>query len=102
LIPAAKRGGGKRRVDMRAVVNGVMHVLSTGCRWRYLPREFPSRSTVKRYFCPWNWDGTRDRLHHAGYFGLRAAFDNCVDIRAMTDAEAARRIKPIESMSSLN
>jgi transposase len=58
LIPAAKRGGGKRRVDMRAVVNGVMHVLSTGCRWRYLPKEFPSRSTVNRYFCPCNWDGT--------------------------------------------
>ncbi len=24
LIPPAKRGGGKRRVDMREVVNGVM------------------------------------------------------------------------------
>ena len=29
LIPPAKRGGGKRRVDMREVVNGVMYVLST-------------------------------------------------------------------------
>jgi transposase len=32
LIPPAKRGGGKRRVDMRQVVNGVMYVLSTGCQ----------------------------------------------------------------------
>jgi Putative transposase of IS4/5 family (DUF4096) len=27
LIPPAKRGGGKRRVDMRQVVNGVMYVM---------------------------------------------------------------------------
>jgi hypothetical protein len=27
LIPPAKRGGGKRRVDVRQVVNGVMYVM---------------------------------------------------------------------------
>jgi transposase len=31
LIPPSRRGGGKRTVDMREVVNGVMYVLSTGC-----------------------------------------------------------------------
>ena len=35
LIPPAKRGEGKRRVDMRQVVNGVMYVLSTGCQWGF-------------------------------------------------------------------
>jgi transposase len=44
LIPSAKRGGGKRRVDMRAVMNGVMYVLSTGCQWRYIPKDLPPRS----------------------------------------------------------
>ena len=34
LIPPAKRGGGKRTVDLREVVNGLMYVLSTGCQWR--------------------------------------------------------------------
>jgi hypothetical protein len=29
LIPPAKRGGGKRTVNVREVVNGVMYVLST-------------------------------------------------------------------------
>ena len=33
-IPPGKRGGGKRRVNMREVVNGVMYILSTGCQWR--------------------------------------------------------------------
>ena len=30
LIPRAKRGGGKRRVNIREVINGVMYILSTG------------------------------------------------------------------------
>ena len=37
LIPPAKRGGRKREVNVREVVNGIMYVLSTGCQWRYAP-----------------------------------------------------------------
>ena len=33
LIPPAKRGGDKRTVIMREVVNGLMYILSTGCQW---------------------------------------------------------------------
>jgi Putative transposase of IS4/5 family (DUF4096) len=36
LIPPPKPGGGKRRTDMRAVMNAVMYILSTGCQWRLL------------------------------------------------------------------
>jgi len=32
LIPPGKTGGGKRTVIMREVVNGLMYILSTGCR----------------------------------------------------------------------
>jgi transposase len=46
LIPSAKKGGNKRRVDGRAVVNGVMYVVSTGCQWRSIPKDRPPRSTV--------------------------------------------------------
>ena len=31
-IPPAKRGGRKREVDVRAVLDGVLFVLSTGCQ----------------------------------------------------------------------
>jgi transposase len=55
FIPPAKSGGGKRRTDMRAVMNGVMYILSTGCQWRYLPKDFPPRSTVHNYFIWWQW-----------------------------------------------
>src|SRR3990172_168673 len=71
LIPPAKRGGNKRTVDERAVVNGVMFILSTGCQWASLPKDLPPRSTVNDYFLRWGHDGTLDRIHHALYVKCR-------------------------------
>ena len=65
LIAPAKRGGNKRTVDVREVVNGLMYVLSTGCQWRAIPKDLPPRSTVHDYFDLWAWDGTLDPIHHA-------------------------------------
>lgn len=67
LVPPAKPGGGKRRVDMREVMNGVMYVLGTGCQWRAVPKDLPSKSTLNRYFVSWSYDGTLERMHHALY-----------------------------------
>jgi transposase len=39
LIPRAKRGGRKREVVVRDVLNGVLYVLSTACQWRALPKD---------------------------------------------------------------
>src|SRR5947209_17353767 len=64
-IPPAKRGGNKRTVDVRSVVNGVMYILSTGCQWAQLPKDLPPRSTVNDYFKRWEHDGTLTRIHHA-------------------------------------
>ena len=75
LIPPAKRGGRKRSVEPREIVNGLMYVLSTGCQWRYVPKDLPPRSTLFGYFDLWNWDGTLDRLHHALYVKCRETMD---------------------------
>jgi transposase len=50
VTPCAKRGGGKRTVDLHEVVNGLMYVLSTGCQWRAIPKDLPPRSTVNGFF----------------------------------------------------
>jgi transposase len=71
LIPRAKRGGNKRTVVVREVVDGLMYILSTGCQWASLPKDLPPRSTVNHYFCRWNYDGTLDRIHHALYIQCR-------------------------------
>jgi transposase len=67
LIPPGKRGGGKRTVVMREVVNGLMYILSTGCQWRAIPKDLPPKSSVYDYFDLWTYDGTLDRIHHALY-----------------------------------
>ena len=67
LIPPAKRGGNKRTVDVREVVNGVMYILSTGCQWAAIPKGLPPRSTVNAYLHRWDDDGTLDRIHTALY-----------------------------------
>jgi len=73
LIPPAKRGGRKRSVDVREVVNGLMYILSTGFQWRAVPRDLPPRSTLFEYFDLWDYDGTLDRIHHALYVKCREA-----------------------------
>ena len=88
-IPPAKRGGGKRTVIMREVVNGVMYILSTGCQWRAIPKDLPPRSTVHEYLSLWNWDGTLDRIHHELY----------VKCRDMAEREASPTAAIIDSQS---
>jgi transposase len=89
LIPPAKRGGGKRRVDMREVVNGVMYVLSTGCQWRYIPKDLPPRSTVHAYFGLWRYDGTLEKMHHVLY----------VKCREQAEREASPTVCIVDSQS---
>jgi transposase len=69
--PPAKRGGNKRTVNERDVVDGVMYILSTGCQWAALPKDLPPRSTVNDYLRRWDDDRTLDRIHHALYVKCR-------------------------------
>jgi hypothetical protein len=44
-----------------------MYVLSTGCQWRYIPKDLPPRSTVNDYFCLWSYNGTLENIHDVLY-----------------------------------
>src|SRR3954466_11057628 len=72
-IPPEPGGGRPRKTDMRDVFDAILYILRTGCQWRYLPIDFPPRSTVWRYFDRWRRDGTLDRLHDALRRKVRAA-----------------------------
>jgi transposase len=65
FMPAALPIGRPRATDLRAVVNAVLYMASTGCQWRQIPREFPPYSTVQGYFYRWSYDGTLARINHA-------------------------------------
>ena len=51
LIPAAKSGGRLRRTDMRAEMNAILYLHSTGCPW-------------PRGICPWSVSTAVDGLQH--------------------------------------
>jgi transposase len=44
------RWGGRPRLDLRKVMDGIFYVLRTGCQWKAAPREFGSGSSLHRYF----------------------------------------------------
>src|SRR3954453_19879215 len=62
-IPAAPPGGRPRKTPMRDVADAIFYILRSGCQWRYLPKDFPPKSTVWRYFDQWRQDGTLDEIH---------------------------------------
>jgi putative transposase len=63
LIPSAKPGGRPRTLDMRAVINGILYVVVSGCQWRMLPKDYPNWKSVYHYFRQWRDDGTWQRIH---------------------------------------
>ena len=57
FMPPAKTLGRPRTTAMREVVNAILYLLRSGCPWRLLPKDFPPRSTVQRYFARWRDSG---------------------------------------------
>ena len=62
-LPPEPGGGRPRKTDLRDVVDAIFYITRTGCQWRYLPKDFPPKSTVWRYFDQWRHDGTLDLIH---------------------------------------
>src|SRR2546421_6845185 len=56
-------GGRPRKTPLRDVGDAILYVLRTGCQWRYLPKDFPPKSTTWRYFDQWRHNGTLDVIH---------------------------------------
>ena len=87
LIPPGKTGGGKRTVNMREVVNGLMYILWTGCQWRAIPKDLPPKSSVYDYFDLWTYDGTLERIHYALY-------EQCREERAGSQSDRRHHRQP--------
>jgi len=56
-------GGRPRKTDTRDVLDAIFYILRTGCQWRYLPKDFPPKSTVWRFFDEWRHNGTLETIH---------------------------------------
>jgi len=67
LIPRSKAGtsagGHPRTVTLRAVVNGILYLVRSGCSWRMLPHDFPPWGTVY-YYRRWRIEGVWEKIHN--------------------------------------
>jgi transposase len=77
LLPRVQRRSrhpGRRRIDDRRGLNGIMFVLSTGIAWQRLPQElgFGSGMTCWRRLRDWQQAGVWQRLHELLLARLRA------------------------------
>src|SRR4051795_2911734 len=66
-------GGRPRKTDLRDGVDAILYVRGPGSQWRFLPRDFPPKSTVWRYFDEWRHNGTLDTIHDTLRKKVRAA-----------------------------
>ena len=73
-VPKARRGGRKRTVDVREILNAIFYVLDNGIKWRSLPHDYPKWQTVYWYFNLWSQDGTIERIHRKLLKIARASF----------------------------
>jgi transposase len=72
-LPSGKRLGRPRTTQLRAVVNALLYMLTTGCQWRQLPKEFPPYSTVQRFFYHWRDAGLWRKINHNLLMRVREA-----------------------------
>ena len=45
--------GGRPRLPLRQIADGIFYILRTGCQWKAAPREYGSGSTLHSYFQEW-------------------------------------------------
>src|SRR5258708_7753365 len=81
--------GRPMRLDLRAVVNGILYLLRTGCQWAYLPHEYPNFNSVYYHYRKWCWDETWEAINAA----LREA------VREAAGREAQPSLAIIDSQS---
>ena len=104
VIPIYKTSckGGRPRLPMRNVVGGILYVLSTGCQWKAMPKQFGSGSAIHAYFQEWVESGVfvelwelalteYDDLLAQGYDHESARFFVAAAIDAVLNSWGARR-----------
>ena len=91
--PRRRRYPGRKRIDDRLVLNGILFVLTTGIAWQRLPPElgFGSGMTCWRRLRDWHQAGVFARLHQLLLARLRQ--NDQLDLsRAVCDSASLRAL----------
>ncbi|MGW5466156.1 transposase [Streptomyces sp. NPDC003996] len=94
VVPRRADHPGRRHLDDRKVLSGILFVLYTGIPWEFLPQElgFGSGMTCWRRLRDWNDAGVWQRLHESPLAELHAV--GALDwSRAVIDGSHVRAMK---------
>jgi transposase len=91
--PRRRRYPGRKPLDHRQALTGILFVLQTGIPWEYLPREMGCGSGMScwRYLRRWQRAGVWRRLHTVLLAHLQAA-DQLDWSRAVVDSTSIRAV----------
>ena len=65
LAPHFPRSRGKRRVDDRRVISGIIYVIRNGLMWKDAPRGYGPHKTLYNRFVRWSRMGVFERIFAA-------------------------------------
>ncbi|MBY0526492.1 MAG: IS5 family transposase [Gemmataceae bacterium] len=93
LKPRRDRNPGRKPLDRRKVLTGIIFVLKTGIPWEALPQEMGCGCgmTCWNYLCAWQIAGVWERLHQVLLAELQAA-DKIDWSRAAADSSSVRAL----------
>ncbi len=57
-----KAGQGRKPLDPRKVLEGILYVLRTGCQWKAVPKEYGAGSSIHNYFQEWTKAGFFEKI----------------------------------------
>jgi transposase len=106
VIERRKHHPGRRRIDDRKVLCGILFVLYTAIPWEFLPQElgFGSGMTCWRRLRDWHEAGVWDKLHELLLAELQAA-DQLDWSKAVVDGSHVRALKggpkPVRARSTV-
>lgn len=76
LIPDRKRdpnktykcasGRGRKPLNKRRVLEGILYVLRNGCLWKAVPKEYGAASSIHQYFQEWLATGVFEKIWQVG------------------------------------
>lgn len=62
LVEKNSNRGRPRQADLRKILDGLFHLIRTGCQWRNTDQKYGNSTTLYYYFSKWKKDGTWEIL----------------------------------------
>ena len=102
FLPPPIPAGAPRTVNFRSVINSILYLHRTGCRWRMLPHDLGTPwQTVYEYFAKWKGNGTWTRMNAALVAMVRTTLEErpeptpsaaCIDSQSVKGTECTENV----------